>query len=99
MVQGHPRLEMPSQDGSASSVIGFKQDSPWHGSQRGHGPSNHFDVVLHPAGGRFRVPGDYLYRTFQSFQSFHFDGGMWGLFRVERRQYDPVDPIDEIYYY
>jgi hypothetical protein len=79
MVHGHIWQEMPYQTGSKSTVIGFKQDSPWHGSQYGHGPSNHFDVVINSAGGRFQVQGDYLYRTFQSFQ---FDGGIWGLFRV-----------------
>jgi hypothetical protein len=92
MVHGHLWQEMPYQDGSSSTVIGFKQDSPWHGAQWGHGPSNHFDVLIQSAGGTFQVPGDYLYRTFQSFQ---FDGGMWGLFRVQRREVDP--PVDEIY--
>jgi hypothetical protein len=95
MVHGHLWQEMPYQDGSGSSVIGFKQDSPWHGSQWGHGPSNHFDVVLYSAGGAFQVPGDYLYRTFQSWQ---FDGGIWGLFRVQRREVDPIDPVDYNYY-
>jgi hypothetical protein len=80
MVHGHVWQEMPYQTGSKSTVIGLKADSPWHGSQYGHGPSNHFDVVINSAGGRFNVPGDYLFRTFQSFQ---FDGGIWGLFRVE----------------
>ncbi|MDQ1612722.1 MAG: manganese oxidase [Pyrinomonadaceae bacterium] len=80
MVHGHVWQEMPYQSGSKSTVIGFKNDSPWHGSQYGHGPSNHFDVVISSAGGRFNVTGDYLFRTFQSFQ---FDGGIWGLFRVE----------------
>ncbi len=79
MVHGHIWQEMPYQTGSKSTVIGFKNDSPWHGSQYGHGPSNHFDTVIYSAGGRFGVQGDYLYRTFQSFQ---FDGGIWGLFRV-----------------
>ncbi|HYP01700.1 MAG TPA: hypothetical protein VER76_16025, partial [Pyrinomonadaceae bacterium] len=79
MVHGHIWREMPYQTGSNSTVIGDKFDSPWHGAQYGHGPSNHFDVVLKSAGGRFVVQGDYLYRTFQSFQ---FDGGIWGLFRV-----------------
>ncbi|MFL6286102.1 MAG: hypothetical protein ACJ74Q_23425, partial [Pyrinomonadaceae bacterium] len=40
----------------------------------------HFDFLLkHGAGGMYAVPGDYLYRTFQSMQ---FDGGIWGIFRV-----------------
>jgi hypothetical protein len=95
MVHGHLWQEMPYKDGSSSTVIGFKQDSPWHGAQWGHGPSNHFDVLIQSAGGTFQVPGDYLYRTFMSFQ---FDGGIWGLFRVERRAVDPPC-CDEIYYY
>ncbi|HLL76133.1 MAG TPA: hypothetical protein VK421_12815, partial [Pyrinomonadaceae bacterium] len=79
MLHGHVWQEMPYQTGTASTVIGFNNNSPWHGSQYGHGPSNHFDVVIQRAGGAFSIAGDYLYRTFQSFQ---FDGGMWGLFRV-----------------
>jgi len=86
MVHGHIWQEMPYQTGTKSTVIGFKDDSPWHGSQYGHGPSNHFDVVINGAGGRFNVTGDYLYRTFQSFQ---FDGGIWGLFRVGPPEPDP----------
>ena len=79
MLHGHVWQEMPYQTGTASTVIGFNNNSPWHGSQYGHGPSNHFDVVISRAGGAFSITGDYLYRTFQSFQ---FDGGLWGLFRV-----------------
>jgi hypothetical protein len=95
MVHGHIWQEMPYQTGSKSTVIGFKQDSPWHGSQYGHGPSNHFDVVINGAGGRFGVQGDYLYRTFQSFQ---FDGGIWGLFRVGSAQaIDPCPPCYDKY--
>ena len=42
------------------------------------------------AGGAFVIPGDYLYRTFQSFQ---FDGGIWGIFRVAPAyQPPPPDP-------
>jgi hypothetical protein len=91
MLHGHIWQEMPYQttpplqdinfpDQPASNVISFNMKSAWHGAQWGHGPSNHFDVVIKSSGGAFRVRGDYLYRTFQSFQ---FDGGMWGLFRVE----------------
>ncbi|HEX7287971.1 MAG TPA: multicopper oxidase domain-containing protein [Candidatus Angelobacter sp.] len=54
--------------------------SEWQGSQMGVGPSSHFDILLiNGAGGAFRVLGDYLYRTHQSFQ---FDKGVWGIFRV-----------------
>ncbi len=86
MLHGHIWQEMPYQTGTSSTVIGGNTKSPWHGAQWGHGPSNHFDVVLEHAGGDFRVVGDYLYRTFESF---NFDGGMWGLFRVSPSGNDP----------
>jgi hypothetical protein len=79
MLHGHIWQEIPYKSRTASTVIGFNGNSAWHGAQWGHGPTNHFDVVLKSAGGEFRVVGDYLYRTFQSFT---FDGGLWGLFRV-----------------
>jgi hypothetical protein len=85
---GHIWQEMPYQSGSNSTVIGFNDNSPWHGSQWGHGPSNHFDVRIERAGGAFGIMGDYLYRTLQSFQ---FDGGMWGLFRVSERLQIPPE--------
>jgi hypothetical protein len=90
MVHGHIWQEMPYLTGSSSTVIGFNDNSAWHGSQWGHGPSNHFDVVIERAGGAFSIAGDYLYRTFQSFQ---FDGGLWGLFRVGSPPPPPC-PID-----
>jgi manganese oxidase len=63
-----------------SQALGGNPLSEWKGTQMGVGPSSHFDVLLkNGAGGRFLVPGDYLYRTQQSFQ---FDGGLWGIFRV-----------------
>ncbi|MDT7602606.1 MAG: manganese oxidase, partial [Acidobacteriota bacterium] len=46
MVHGHIWQEMPYQTGSSSSVIGFNNNSAWHGSQWGHGPSDHFDVRI-----------------------------------------------------
>jgi hypothetical protein len=46
----------------------------------GVGPGSHFDFLLkNGAGGRFAIPGDYLWRTFHSSQ---FNGGIWGIFRV-----------------
>jgi hypothetical protein len=36
-------------------------------------------LPVNGAGGKFRIGGDYLYRTFASFG---FDNGMWGIFRV-----------------
>lgn len=63
-----------------STVIGDNPLSNWVGSQAGVGPGSHFDFVpKHGAGSAFRVSGDYLFRTFQSF---NFDGGVWGILRV-----------------
>ena len=64
----------------ASQIISSNPLSNWVGSQGGIGPGSHFDFLPKGgAGGRFRVSGDYLYRTFESF---NFDGGIWGLIRV-----------------
>jgi hypothetical protein len=78
MLHGHMWQEEPYV--TSSSVIGSNPLSEWKGAQHGIGPGEHFDFVLqNGAGGAFGVPGDYLWRTFQSFQ---FDGGMWGILRV-----------------
>ena len=45
----------------------------------GHGPSNHYDVVVETAGGANFASGDFLYRTFPAQ---HFKKGIWGIFRV-----------------
>ncbi len=77
-LHGHVWRELPY--GKDSHVLGPNPMSEWTGAYMGIGPSSHFDVLLeHGAGGRFRVPGDYLFRTQQSFM---FDGGLWGIFRV-----------------
>ncbi|MEM7353209.1 MAG: hypothetical protein AAF657_20610, partial [Acidobacteriota bacterium] len=51
----------------------------WKASKTGHGPGNHFDVLIESAGGPNVVPGDYLVR---SFPAMHFNRGIWGIFRV-----------------
>jgi manganese oxidase len=50
------------------------------GSESGIGPARHINILTN-AGGRFNIPGDYLYRTQESFQLLD---GLWGIFRVER---------------
>lgn len=78
VVHGHAWQEEPF--ANDSTVIGSNPFSEVKGAEMGVGPSFHFNAIpLNGAGGKFRVTGDYLYRTFQSFQ---FDGGMWGIFRV-----------------
>ncbi len=65
---------------NASTRLGENLLSQRQGFKTGVGPGSHFDMLpKNGAGGKFLVRGDYLYRTQQSFQ---FDGGMWGLFRV-----------------
>ncbi|HEY0004027.1 MAG TPA: multicopper oxidase domain-containing protein [Pyrinomonadaceae bacterium] len=51
------------------------------GSYSGIGPTRH-DNILTRAGGLLYAPGDYLYRTQESFQ---FTNGLWGIFRVSPR--------------
>jgi hypothetical protein len=48
------------------------------GSYSGIGPTRHLNILT-VAGGAFSAPGDYLYRTQESFK---FSGGLWGIFRV-----------------
>jgi hypothetical protein len=65
---------------SGSKVIGSNPLSEFKGAQYGVGPTSHYEVIpVNGAGGARRIPGDYLYRTQESFQ---FDGGIWGIFRV-----------------
>ncbi|MFQ5413133.1 MAG: copper oxidase, partial [Phycisphaerae bacterium] len=77
-IHGHVWQETPYVNDSTE--IGDNPLSEWKGATMGHGPSNHFDAVpQHGAGGRFAVPGDYLYRAFTADE---FDAGIWGIFRV-----------------
>lgn len=60
--------------------IAFQAVSEQQGVSWGHEPSNHAAVVpRNGGGGRFRILGDYLWRDKTSF---HFDGGIWGIFRI-----------------
>ena len=77
-LHGHFWQEEPYLNKSKS--IGNNPLSEVKGSQYGVGPSSHYEVnPVNGAGGKARVTGDYLYRTFHSFV---FDGGIWGIFRV-----------------
>jgi hypothetical protein len=90
LLHGHIWEEEPYIDGS--QIIGSNPLSNWVGSQGGVGPGTHFDFLPKGgAGGRFRIPGDYLYRTFTSF---HFDGGIWGLLRVSNLTPLPPPPTE-----
>lgn len=76
-LHGHVWQELPYLSGS--SVLGDNPFSEYKGTMIGHGPSNHFDVLVPRAGGLFGIEGDYLFRDQTSH---HFSGGMWGIFRV-----------------
>jgi len=77
-VQGHLWPELPFL--SSSRVLGQRAASEYQGTRHGVGPTCHYDVLLlPPAGGRFRVDGEYLYRDYVSWG---FSSGMWGLFEV-----------------
>jgi hypothetical protein len=78
--QGHGRNQVFSLHGHMWRHEPSNPYSDYIGSQAGHGPGGHWDVIpLHGAGGGFGVPGDYLYRNRSSLA---FDGGAWGIFRV-----------------
>ncbi|MBZ5537785.1 MAG: multicopper oxidase domain-containing protein [Acidobacteriia bacterium] len=77
-IHGHGWEEEPFTN--SSTVIGDNPLSAYLGSQMGIGPSDHHTFVISNAGGKFGVRGDYLFRDQQSFM---FDGGLWGIFRVK----------------
>ncbi len=78
--QGHPRNQVISIQGHMWRHEPGNPNSNVIGSQGGHGPAMHWDIIpLHGAGGAFGIAGDYLYRDRASFA---VDGGTWGVFRV-----------------
>jgi hypothetical protein len=79
IVHGHFWQDEPYTNNSQS--IGNNPLSEFKGAVYGVGPSAHHEVIpVNGAGGARRVAGDYLYRSEESFQ---FDGGLWGIFRVK----------------
>jgi hypothetical protein len=76
--QREPYTNGSTQIGDNKDAFGFWR-TMFEGARMGVGPTFHMDAVLESAGGTFRIPGDYLYRDFASFQ---FDGGLWGILRV-----------------
>ena len=63
-----------------STRLGRNGFSFWEGARMGHGPSNHFDVLVrNGAGGAHLITGDYLFRDQVGIG---FDNGLWGILRV-----------------
>jgi hypothetical protein len=76
-VHGHGWQRNPYQKNSL--IIGDNNLSQWLGSRDNHGSSDHFDLVIPQAGGKFGKAGDYLYTAYLADQA---SLGVWGLFRV-----------------
>jgi hypothetical protein len=85
MIEGHAWQEEPYQAGSTR--LASNPASEIMGSRMGHGPGDHFDVLIPAAGGSSGVQGDYLYRNFTDNS---FWQGAWGLFRVSAPGKDSV---------
>lgn len=89
-LHGHDWVGAPwecnkDQDGSCDSSVQAEPQRTTNriGSSGGLGPTRHVDILT-TAGGPAKIPGDYLYRTQESFQ---FDSGLWGILCV----YDEAD--------
>jgi hypothetical protein len=89
-INGHVWQEEPyvTVGNVSSATIGNNLNSQWFGARDGFGPGNHFDIVLASAGGRNKVSGDYLYKSFPVGE--FATGGNWGLFRVNATPKDQL---------
>ena len=76
-VHNHTWQTQPFTKGS--TVLGSNPRSPWTGSTGQLPPTGRGDILIDSAGGRDKVPGDYLYRDFSVTG---YQGGMWGVMRV-----------------
>ena len=79
IVHGHPWQEEPYTDDSTK--IGNNRLSQYLGVVEA-GPNQKFDLVFDSAGGADKVPGDYLYDTYQTGGAV----GTWGVFRVTKEE-------------
>jgi hypothetical protein len=87
-VAGHPRQHAFALFGhhwnfepwtELSTVQAFNPFTFEVGAESGLGATRHTNILTE-AGGLMKVPGDYLYRTMDSFN--FSGGGLWGIFRV-----------------
>jgi hypothetical protein len=77
VLHGHAWQVLPFARGGTE--LAANPFSPWTGCAGQLPPTGHVDVLLDPAGGHSRDPGDYLYRNFSVGG---FQGGQWGVLRV-----------------
>jgi hypothetical protein len=87
-VAGHPRQHSFALFGhhwnfepftQLSTVQSFNPFTFEVGAEGGIGATRHTNILTE-AGGLMKIPGDYLYRTMDSFN--FSGGGLWGIFRV-----------------
>jgi cold shock CspA family protein len=74
---GHGWYEEPFRNNSRE--IGDNPASQWFGARDSLGANDQVNLVLNAAGGRNKVTGDYLYRSFIGTE---FQFGLWGIMRV-----------------
>jgi hypothetical protein len=88
-VAGHPRQHAFALFGhhwnfepwtQLSTVQSFNPFTFEVGAESGLGATRHTNILTE-AGGLLKIPGDYLYRTMDSFN--FSGGGLWGIFRVQ----------------
>jgi len=88
-IDGHVWQEEPYQHGS--SIIGYNPFSQWFGTRGQHGPRDSFEIVVPSAGGTYKVPGDYVYRSLiVALGGGDVAQGVWGIFRVSAPGKDAV---------
>ena len=79
VIYGHNWDYQPWADNSSKLQDSNELKTSRVGAIGGIGPARHTNILV-KAGGQFGLPGDYLFRVQEQFQ---FQGGMWGIFRVE----------------
>ena len=86
-IHGHVWKQTPTKKGTGSLVLGNDSPSLWLGSLGGLPPNSQFNLLIDSAGGGAAVPGDYLYRGFESTE---LQYGLWGVFRVGKKDADDL---------
>ncbi|MBL0038989.1 MAG: hypothetical protein IPP36_10920 [Nitrosomonadales bacterium] len=88
---GFPMGSRPSEWLTPSKCIGDNPMAKGMGGQESITPMAHFDMVFPHAGGKHRVPGDYLWRDHGGFG---ITNGVWAVIRVEDNKVNyPNDPL------
>jgi plastocyanin len=95
VVHGHAWKWRPLRKGTESRVLGDDSPSLWLGCLGATPPNSQFNLLIANAGGsgqttdkaQIGIPGDYLYRAFQSGE---LTNGLWGVLRVGLKDKDDL---------